>query len=134
MTNMEPTSVGMLTGAEVVCVGPEATMQEAAETMSESGIGALVVGSTSEVQGVLSERDVIRAVAERRDLTTLSAGEVASTKLVWADAAAPVDEVAMEMVERWVRHVLVEENGDLVGIVSARDLLGIYAAEADTGD
>lgn len=134
MTNMEPTSVGMLTGAEVVCVGADATMQNAAEAMSERGIGALVVGTDADVQGVISERDIVRAVAEQRDLTTLSAGDVATTKLVWADAACPVDEVAMEMVERWVRHVLVEEDGNLVGIVSARDLLGIYAAEADTGD
>jgi CBS domain-containing protein len=47
---------------------------------------------------------------------------------VWCDATATVTEVAELMMERYVRHVLVEDDGRLVGIVSARDLLGVYAA------
>jgi CBS domain-containing protein len=49
--------------------------------------------------------------------------------LVWCDAEATVEEVAVQMMEHYIRHVLVERDGALVGIVSARDLLGVYSAE-----
>ena len=89
------------------------------------------MGTVDDVKGVVSERDVVRAVAEGRDPATVPAEDMASTELVWAAADAPLAEVALEMSERWVRHVLIEERGALVGIVSARDLLGAYAAVSD---
>lgn len=57
-------------------------------------------------------------------------------ELVWCDASATIAEVATEMMEHDVRHVLVEDDGRLVGVVPARDLLGAYASAdaADTGD
>jgi CBS domain-containing protein len=52
---------------------------------------------------------------------------------VWWDAEATVPEVAAEMMTAYVRHVLVEADGRLVGVVSARDLLGVYASgDAET--
>jgi CBS domain-containing protein len=127
-------SVGMLTGAEVMTTAPDTTLVEVAKVISGAGVGALVVGSAEDLQGVVSERDVVRAVAEGRELTTTTAADVASTDLVWADASASIDEVALEMSDKWVRHVLVEDGGSLVGIVSARDLLGAYAAVGDSLD
>jgi CBS domain-containing protein len=125
-------SVGMLTGAEVMTTAPDTSLMEVAKVISDAGVGALVVGSAEDVQGVVSERDVVRAVADGRDLTTATAADVASTDLVWAEATASIDQVALEMSDRWVRHVLVEDGGSLVGIVSARDLLGAYAAVGDS--
>jgi len=55
--------------------------------------------------------------------------DVAHTNLIWCDLEATVAEVASEMMERYVRHVLVEEDGELIGIVSARDLLGVHASD-----
>jgi CBS domain-containing protein len=52
---------------------------------------------------------------------------VASTKVVWCDAAATVHETVELMMERYVRYILLEHLGRLVGIVSARDLLGAHA-------
>ena len=52
-------------------------------------------------------------------------------QLVWCDAESTVAAVAEEMMEHYVRHVLVEEDGRLLGMVSARDLLGAYAAAED---
>jgi CBS domain-containing protein len=57
--------------------------------------------------------------------------DVASKTPVWCDATATVHEVAELMMEQYVRHVLVRENGRLVGIVSARDLLGAYTASTE---
>ena len=76
---------------------------------------------------------LVRAVAEGRDLQTATASEIAHRELRWSDANATVAEVAEEMMEQYIRHVLVEIDGELVGIVSARDLLGAYIS-AETFD
>jgi signal-transduction protein with cAMP-binding, CBS, and nucleotidyltransferase domain len=76
--------------------------------------------------------DLIRyraRVADGCDPAVTRAQELASTKLVWCDASATVREAAELMMEQYVRHVLLEEEGRLVGIVSARDLLGAYAMQ-----
>jgi CBS domain-containing protein len=112
----------------VARVSPRATLPELADALVAADVGALVVGDGDVVDAVVSERDIVRAVAARRDLTTTTAIDIATTKLIWCDADSTVAEVAMEMMDQYVRHVLVEENGSLVGIVSARDLLGAYAA------
>ena len=67
----------------------------------------------------------MRAVAEQRDPIATRAIEVGHDTLVWSDITATVAEVATEMMDRYVRHVLIEDDGQFVGIVSARDLLGV---------
>ena len=124
--------VSELVEDEVVTVPPDLSLVEVAETLVDSDIGAVVVGAGGTVTGVLSERDVVRAVAQGRDLAATSVRDMASTTLIWCDVSATVAEVAAEMMDRYVRHVLVESDGALVGIVSARDLLGVYGtAEPD---
>jgi len=112
----------------VVRVAADADLWEIAATLDDAGVGALVVGSVDDVCGVVSERDVVRALAARRDPATTTAMDIAHAQLVWCDAESTVAEVAEEMMEHYVRHVLVEDGGRLVGVVSARDLLGAYVA------
>jgi CBS domain-containing protein len=124
MTNEAIMTVRNLTGDDVVCVDPDVSLVEVASALVGADIGAVVVGSSSEVKGIVSERDLVRAIADGSDLGATTAAAIATTELVWADATASVDEVAEQMMEHWVRHVLVEEGGALVGMVSARDVLG----------
>jgi CBS domain-containing protein len=109
-------------------IPPHASLLEVADALVAGDVGALVVGEDVKPAGIVSERDLVKAMAGRRLLDATTALDVASTELVWCDVTATVAEVAEEMCERYVRHVLVEEDGRLVGIVSARDLLGVYAA------
>lgn len=135
-TDVSPGSdrVSLLIGAPVVRVCADASLIDVAVGMVESSIGALVLGERhGSATGIVSERDLVRALAEGRDPATTQARDIASTNLVWCDADATIAEVAAEMMDAYVRHVLVERNGRLVGIVSARDVLGAYAsADADT--
>jgi CBS domain-containing protein len=126
------TPVSTLIAAPVAKVPPDATLVEVADAMTAASVGALLVSDGDGAAGIVSERDIVGALAERRDPATTRARDVASTTLVWCDAEATVAEVAEEMMECYVRHVLVEDGGRLVGIVSARDLLGAYAS-ADMG-
>jgi len=120
-------AISTLVGDEVIHVPPTATLQEVATRMADDGIGAVGVGDDDQLIGVLTERDVVRAVAGGRAPST-PASELAQVELVWTDPDATVAEVAEEMMGRWIRHVLVGSPGDLVGIVSIRDVLGAYMA------
>lgn len=112
----------------VVTVPGDATLSAVSRELSDDEIGLVVIGSPGNAVGVLSERDVVRAVAEARDPATTLAADMASSRIVWCDRSATVREAAELMMEHYVRHVLLEEDGRLVGIVSARDLLGAYTA------
>lgn len=126
-------TVAALAADPVARIAPDASLYDVAQTLAAREVGVLIVGDSACVAGVVSERDVVRAIADRLDPSTTQAIDVAHRKLVWCDASAAIPEVAMQMMEQYVRHVLVEESGQLVGIVSARDLLGAYAA-GEVGD
>ncbi|QUR67519.1 CBS domain-containing protein [Mycobacterium spongiae] len=123
--------IDTVTGDPVVRVDAGATVVEIANAMVADNIGAVVVGDDDPPTALVSERDIVRVVAAGRDVAAVRAADVASTTLVWCDADATVDEVATRMMDRYIRHILVERDGALVGIVSARDLLGVYSADAE---
>lgn len=136
MTDLEDAGdlvVDTLTSDTVARVEPDATLLEVARLLTAGDVGLLVVGADA-VAGVISERDVVHALANGADPATTTAASVATKQIVWADATATVTEVATEMLDNYVRHILVETDGALVGIVSARDLLGAYAAAATSDD
>lgn len=125
-------SVARLIGDTVIRIPRGATLADAARVLTGSEIGAVLIGDEDRPQALVSERDLVHAVAAGRDPVVTPAVDVASTDLVWCDIGSTVDEVAMEMMDQYIRHVLVEEDGALVGIVSARDLLGAYSDGART--
>jgi CBS domain-containing protein len=99
------------------------SIADAARAMRDQGIGAVVVQDSAQVRGILTDRDIaIRAVAEGRDPSTTTAGEIASSDL----AVIAPDEDAMDAVrlmqDRAVRRLLVVDGTTAVGIVSIGDL------------
>lgn len=122
-------------GDNVKTIPPDSSVLDVVAALADADVGLLALGEGHQITGVVSERDVVRALAKGMEPATTDAMDIASTKLVWCDASASVAEVATEMLEHYVRHVLVEEDGHLVGMVSARDLLGAYAsADAEEED
>ncbi len=105
----------MLIAAPVAEVTPDATLIEVADAMKAASVGALVMSQGDGAAGIVSERDIVHALAGRRDPATTRAGDVASTTLVWCDTEATIAEVAEEMMECYVRHVFVEEGGHSSG-------------------
>jgi CBS domain-containing protein len=114
---------------QVITVPPSATLLAAAEELAADGVGLLLVGTMEDVRGVISERDIVRAIGAGRDPAATVVDDVAHARLVWCSATATVHEAGLLMMTEYVRHVLVEDGGRLVGIVSARDLLGAYVAD-----
>lgn len=120
--------VSALSADTVLRTTPDADLWSVAASLAAGEVGILVVADGDNIEGVLSERDVVKALASRRDPSSTTAGSMCVHDLIWCDAGADVASVAEEMMERYVRHVLIEDRGELVGIVSARDLLGAYAS------
>ncbi|MEZ5236945.1 MAG: cyclic nucleotide-binding/CBS domain-containing protein [Acidimicrobiia bacterium] len=116
--------VSVFLAPDVVRIDPDVPLRDLADRLVAAEVGALVVGRDGAVDGIVSERDVVRAFAERGDAPDVTAGDLASRRLVWCSPDATVGEVAAAMMEHYVRHVLIGDPGDLRGIVSARDLLG----------
>lgn len=111
----------------VAMLDPAASLRDAAERLQAAEVGLLAVGTVDAVMGVISERDIVRCVALGMDLDATTVATVETEDLKWAAMGSSVDDVAEEMMENYLRHMLVADDaGMLVGVVSMRDLLTAY--------
>ncbi len=107
-------------------VGPEHTLQQAAKRMVQHKTGAAVVLDVSlPGPAVVTERDLLRAVAAGRDPETAYVEDHMTGEVVTAAPDWPIGEAAATMVKHGVRHVLVFEGSELVGILSMRDVVRV---------
>lgn len=123
-------------GREVISVQPHRTLAEAIRTLSEKRIGAVVVmGADGALVGILSERDIIRALGEHGATALESAVSRSMTsKVVTCRPQTSVDELMEIMTMGRFRHVPVVENGRVTGIVSIGDVVKhrVAAIEAES--
>ena len=110
---------------EVVFTDPDCSLEQCAKHMTEAGVGLLVLGSKDSVVGVVSERDIVSAVAAGLDLAATHPTVQGPEELLWTAPESTVGHVSRMMMQKYVRHVLVTDaSGDGIGgVVSARDLL-----------
>lgn len=113
-------------GEEPILVAATTTLRAAAVALQEAEVGLLVVGERTRVEGVVSERDIVKAVAAGTDLDATTVAEVETRDLFWATEDSTVGDVVEEMMEDYVRHILIGDRNGLVGIVSMRDVLAAY--------
>lgn len=105
---------------------PDDSLEAAARKMWEQQTGSLLVLDGEDLVGIVTERDILRAVGTDMSLDTpLSA--VMSKDLISVDPGTSLRDAARIMTEKWIRHLPVLEGGKLVGIVSQRDLAGVLA-------
>jgi len=112
-------------GNAVLSVDPSTTVLEIAEIITSRRIGAvLVLGGETGVAGIVSERDVVKAVARQPDkVLTLRADDLMTRNVTTATPATSVDEAREIMDAGYFRHLPVIDGGKLVGIISIRDLV-----------
>ncbi len=122
-------TVGELMTRDVVTVEPSDTVGEAAEKMIDARIGAVLVSDFGSIIGILTERDVLRAVAHRTHSSEARVRQWMTPEVVTVAPSMAADEAARTMLDRNFRHLPVLDNGRPVGIVSMRDLTREALAE-----
>lgn len=106
-----------------VSVVPSTTLREVAEILVREDIGAVVVKGESGPAGVVTERDLVRAVEEDLDL---QADRASDSMAVDLEVVAPDDDLAAAarlMVDGGIRHLPVVDGDEVVGMISIRDVL-----------
>jgi len=117
----------IMTGAAVTD-STTGTLRSAAETMWRQQTGSLVIVDGSTIVGIVTERDILRAIARGADPDTESIESVMSTELITVSSDTSVREAARMMAQNWIRHLPIVEDGKLVGMLSQRDVTGVFAA------
>ena len=112
-------------GSDVVTVQAGATLADAAQAMAKGNFGALVVSDTGEtVEGIISERDIVRWVAlHGPEALSAAVGDAMTREVVTCSRSDRVDDVMAKMSERVFRHMPVTEGDRLVGMVSMTDIM-----------
>lgn len=113
--------VAAVMSANLLTAAPGDALTDAAHRMAERRVGAILVTEGTRLEGILTERDVLRAVGRGRIDGTVS--DWMTRHPDTAATSATIGEAAAMMVHGGYRHVPVVDGGTLVGIVSIRDLL-----------
>lgn len=122
-----------LKGRHIVTVEPERTLSDAARILSERRIGALlVVDGRQPVTGIISERDIVRAVAEHGvDALQEPVSRFMTKDVLTCTGETSINDVMEMMTERKFRHVPVVEHESLVGIISIGDVVKLRLEEIE---
>jgi CBS domain-containing protein len=115
-------SLANLMTRDVLLVEPSDTIGEAAQKMTERGVGSVVVSDYGRMIGILTERDVMRAVAGRVHSAEARVREWMTSDPVTVSEQTSVEEAGRIMLENGFRHLPVVEGERAVGIISIRDL------------
>jgi CBS domain-containing protein len=118
----------------VVTIGAEASLEELLALLRSRNVGAVVVSSDGQsVDGIVSERDIVRAMPGRlNDLASMGVRDLMTADVITCTPDTLVSDLMATMTERRIRHVpVVDEIGDLVSIVSIGDVVKVHISELD---
>jgi signal-transduction protein with cAMP-binding, CBS, and nucleotidyltransferase domain len=116
-------------------VGPSHTLREAAEKMVEKGTGAaLVLDAELPTPSILTERDLLISVARGQDPGLERVAGHMSEGVLTAAPDWSLERAAAEMSRRNVRHLVVFEEGDPIGVLSMRDIVRCWTSEGATSE
>jgi CBS domain-containing protein len=107
---------------------PADNLRAAAELMWRQQTGSLIIMDNGRMAGIITERDVLRAVALGADPDRSTVDEAMTTSVYTVPPDMPLHVAAREMAARWIRHLPVVEDGRLLGVVSMRDVTGVFGA------
>ncbi|NNF76420.1 MAG: CBS domain-containing protein [Rhizobiales bacterium] len=120
-------------GRNVETARPETTLQEVAGVLGTKKIGALIIlGSNGKIAGILSERDIVRAIAEGGAAALKKpASEFMTEKVITCSESDTVNQLMESMTQGRFRHLPVVHNGKLTGVISIGDVVKRRIAEAE---
>jgi CBS domain-containing protein len=108
-----------------------ATLRDAASRMWKQQTGSLVITEGADILGIITERDIMKAVARGDDLDATPVSAVMTRSVLTVAPDTSVAQAAQHMATRWIRHLPVVRDGELVGMLSQRDLCGVLARSGE---
>ena len=125
-------TLGDFMSREVLSVAPEDTIGEAAQLMADANVGSSVVLEHGRLIGILTERDLLRAMAQRVHPSEARVREWMTAEPLAVSESTSADEAARLMVENGFRHLPVVDGDRTLGVVSLRDVMR-HSLESETG-
>ncbi len=121
-------------GTDVATTRPDATLADVAQVLSEKKIGALVVSADgATVDGIVSERDIVRKIAEHGAAAlNMSIGDAMTRDVVTCTRKDSLQDLMSTMSGRRIRHLPVVEDGQLCGMVSIGDVVKLRLEEVES--
>ena len=114
---------------------PTDTLRDAAHLMWHEQTGSLVVLDGADLVGIITERDILKAAAHGADMDGLTVGQAMTTEVVTTTADTSIHDAARLMAQHWIRHLPVVDDDKLVGMLSQRDVMGLFASlRSEPGD
>ena len=107
----------------IISVYKDDTIRMAANKMVHGGIGAVIVTEKDKPVGILTERDILKFIAnEKMDLDNNKVENIMSAPLISVDSSSSLDEAAGVMLTNNIRRLIIKEKDEYVGIISQREL------------
>jgi len=120
-----PTVAEYMKKDRIVSCSPDTTLREASKLMSEHGIGSLLVlGDGQRLEGIFTERDLVKAIAEQADPDKATVSEHMTRHVITVAPYESVVKASQKMLEHGIRHMpVVDSTGRVLGLLSIRDAL-----------
>ncbi|HEX7404734.1 MAG TPA: CBS domain-containing protein [Candidatus Nanopelagicaceae bacterium] len=125
----------LIAGKRVETISPVASVHDLVNALNVHHIGALVVSADGKkIEGIVSERDVVRAMPGKLDqLIGMHVRDLMTVEVVTCKADATVADLMQTMTERRIRHIpVVNDDGQVISIVSIGDVVKAHISELDT--
>lgn len=107
----------------LVTASPKDKIADVVKTMHNHKVGSVLIVENNKLVGIFTERDLVRVIAEGKDLDT-PVEEVMSRNLIVAKPEDSITIIASKMIEHWIRHIpVIDDKGKPIGIISIRDIL-----------
>ena len=119
-------TVGQLMSRDLSVVPEDVTIKQAAGQMQDQRIGSLLVKKGDHFSGIITETDVVRAVADQDDAAGTLVAHVMSSPILTVEKQLSPHYARDLMADKRIRHLAVTDAGKIVGILSARDLLAYF--------
>ncbi|GAA1800989.1 CBS domain-containing protein [Planosporangium flavigriseum] len=117
----------------VLTVGPEHTLRQTAQLMSSRRVGAaIVIDPDGAGVGIITERDVLNALADGQDPDVERAAAHITWDVVYAGPSWTLEDAAAAMIEGSFRHLVVMSDDEVLGVISVRDIVRVWAQHRST--